>query len=416
MRLIVPMLGLLSALSIAPANDNWTEFRGPDGTGISDSTGVPVHWSDSKNIVWKVAIPGKAWSSPVVYGEQVWVTTAPADGTWLGAQAFDRASGKRLHDIVVFDNPKPAFCHPSNSYASSTPAIEAGHIYVHYGSAGTACLDTASGKKLWQRRDLPCDHWRGPASSVILYQDLLLVPFDGHDRQYIVALDKKTGRTIWQQNRSFDYGGLDGDLRKAFDTPSVIDINGKPQLVSPAAFGAIAYEPRTGKELWKVHTGGMNVAARPLYGQGMLYLCTGDGGWGMYALRPEGTGDLTETNVVWKSPRVPVPSRSSPILVDDKLWMIHEGGMVSCLDARTGRTLQQQRLSGHFWASPVWAAGRLYFCSEEGLTYVADIARGSWKLLAANRLEGGFMATPAIAGHCLFLRTKTHLYRIEGQE
>jgi outer membrane protein assembly factor BamB len=415
MRSALPILAVAAALSAARAGDNWSEFRGPGGSGLSDSTGVPVHWGQDKNVRWKVAIPGKAWSSPIVWGDQVWVSNAPADGRKLGALAFDRNTGKLLHDVLVFDNPRPAFCHPTNSYASSTPAIEDGRVYVHFGSAGTACLDTATGKKLWERRDFPCDHWRGPASSVVLYRDLLFVPFDGHDRQYLVALDKKTGRTVWKSDRSFDYGDLDGDLRKAYDTPSVIDIDGKPQLVSPAAYGTISYEPLTGKELWKVRTGGMNVTARPLYGQGRLYLCTGDGGCRLFALRPEGTGDLTESHVEWKASRAFVPSRSSPILVGDRLWMVHESGIVSCVDVRTGQTLRQERLAGHFWASPVGAEGRLYFCSEEGVTYVADVSGGGWKLLAANRLEAGFMATPAIAGRSLFLRAKTHLYRIEAQ-
>jgi outer membrane protein assembly factor BamB len=412
MRLTLCVLGLATVFAGARAADDWTEFRGPGGTGLSDSTGLPVRWGAGKNVRWATAVPGKGWSSPVVCGGQVWLTTAPPDGKELRAMAFDRDTGRVLHDVLVFDNPTPAFCHPTNSYASPTPAVEPGRVYVHFGSAGTACLDTATGKKLWERRDFPCDHWRGPASSPILYRDLLVVHFDGHDRQYVVALDKRTGRTVWKRDRSFDYGDLDGDLRKAYGTPSVIEIGGRPQLVSPAAFGTIAYDPRTGEEIWKIRHGGMNVTARPLYGHGLLYLCTGDGGWRLFALRPDGTGDLDESHVAWKTSRG-VPSRSSPILVGDQLWMVSEDGVVSCLDARTGKTLHQERLAGRFWASPVCAEGRLYFCSEEGATYVADVRDGGWKLLAANALPGGFMATPAVAGRSLFLRTKTHLYRVE---
>jgi outer membrane protein assembly factor BamB len=373
-----------------------------------------VRWSESENVRWKVPIPGKAWSSPVVWGKQVWVTNAPADGKELYALAFDLGTGKALHEVKVFDVPNPAFCHPTNSYASSTPCIEEGRIYVHFGSAGTACLDTATGKKLWERRDFPCDHWRGPASSPILWRDRLFVHFDGHDVQYVVALDKNTGQTLWKQDRSFEYGRLDGDLKKAYGTPSVIEVDGRPQLVSPAAFGTIAYNPLTGEEIWKVVHAGMNVAARPLYHSGRFILCTGDGGLRLLAVRSGGSADVTGTHIEWRTAKN-VPSRSSPILVADRLYMVHESGIVSRLDARTGETVRQERLAGKFWASPIYAEGRLYFCSEEGVTHVVDVSRG-WKVLAANRLAGGFMASPAAADKALILRTRSHLYCIESKD
>jgi outer membrane protein assembly factor BamB len=408
-------LFLLAALATpGAAAENWAQFRGPGGTARADDADPPVRWGEGENVRWKVAVRGKAWSSPVVWGDQVWVTTAPADGKHLYALAFDRRTGKALHDVLVFEVPNPAFCIATNSYASSTPCIEDGRVYVHYGSAGTACLDTATGKKLWERGDLPCDHWRGPASSPILYRDLLLVHFDGYDLQYVVALDKKTGRTVWKKDRSFEYGKLDGDNKKAYATPAVLDVGGKPELVSPAAVGTFAYDPLTGEELWKVRHGGMNVTAPPLAGNGLIYLCTGDGGLRLLAVRPGGKGDVTETSIEWKTSRG-VPSRSSPTLVGDRLYMVSEDGLVSCLDARTGQRQWQQRVGGKFWASPVYASGRLYLCNEEGVTHVADVTRG-WKLLASNRLDDGFMATPAVAGNDLFLRTRSHLYRIAGKE
>jgi outer membrane protein assembly factor BamB len=402
------MLALALSLSSASAGDNWTEFRGPQGTGIADGD-PPIRWSETENVRWKTAVSGKAWSSPVVWGNQVWVTNAPEDGKQLWAVALDRRTGKVLHNVEVFDNPKPAFCIAANSYASSTPVIEEGRIYVHFGSAGTACLDTATAKTLWERRDLPCDHFRGPASSPILYRDRLFIHFDGADHQYVVALDKQTGRTLWKKDRVFDYGTAIGDLKKAFATPVVLDIDGKPQLISPAAFGTTAYDPETGKEIWKVAHGGMNVAARPLYSDGRLYLCTGDGGWKFFAVRP-GSGDVSQTNVEWKYAK-PAPNRSSPILVGDKIYMVDSDGRVSCVDPRTGATVWQQSVRGKFWASPVFAAGRLYLCSEEGTTYVAEIGKG-WKLLAANTLDDGFHATPAISGDDLIVRTRTHVYCI----
>jgi outer membrane protein assembly factor BamB len=408
---------LLAAMLAAPAAlaaDNWPAFRGPRGDGVTDATGLPVTWSEKENVRWKTPIHGKAWSSPVVWGNQVWVTTATPDGKELSAVAVDRTSGQVLHDVKVFEIEKPAFCIATNSYASSTPCIEEGLVYVHYGSAGTVCLDTATGKTLWSRQDLPCNHWRGPASSPILYRDLLLVHFDGYDLQYVVALDKKTGKTVWKTARSFEYGKLDGDMKKAYGTPEVLDIGGKPVLVSPAAFGTIALDPMTGDEIWKVRHGGMNVASPPLYGNGLLYLCTGDAPTVLLAVRPGGKGDVTDTHIDWKTKRG-VPSRSSPLLAGDRLYMVSNDGIVSCLSAKTGEEMWKERLGGKFWASPLYAGGRIYFFSEEGVTAVADVSQG-WKLLATNRLDDGFMASPAVAGNSLILRTRSHLYCIEQKK
>jgi outer membrane protein assembly factor BamB len=244
-----PTLLLLTALLPAadrPLTHTWPEYRGPHGDGHAVATRLPVRWSEKENIRWKTAIHGKGWSSPVVWGNQIWMTTAPEDGKERFAVCVDRRTGKMLHDIKVFDDPKPAFCIAFNSYASPTPAIEAGRVYVHFGSCGTACLDTATGKTLWSRRDLPCDHWRGPGSSPILYKGLLFILFDGYDRQYVVALDKRTGKTVWKRDRDIDYGTDNGDLKKAYGTPSVINVAGKPQLVSSAAAATLAYDPFTG--------------------------------------------------------------------------------------------------------------------------------------------------------------------------
>jgi outer membrane protein assembly factor BamB len=400
---------LLAAALAAPAADNWTEFRGAGGAGVT-SVELPLKWSESENVRWKTAIHGKGWSSPVVWGDQVWLTTATPDGRELSAVAVDLRNGKILHDLKLFEIEKPApLGNPTNSYASCTPCIEEGRVYVHFGSYGTACLDTATGKVLWQRQDLPCDHWRGPASSPILYRDLLIVNFDGHDFQYVVALDKKTGRTVWKKDRSFDYGKLDGDLKKAYSTPTVIDVAGKPQLVSAAAFGTIAYDPLTGEEIWQVRHGGMNTSARPVYGQGLVFVCASDGGQGLLAIRPDGHKDVTGTHVAWKT-KAQVPNRTSPLLLGEHLYMIHDG-ILTCLEARTGNKLWQQRLQGKYWASPICAAGRLYLCNEDGTTFVVD-AEKDGKLLATNRLDDGFMATPAAAGKNLLLRTRSHLYCI----
>src|SRR5579884_1151910 len=403
---------LPALLLLAPTAHNWPQFRGPNGTGRADhATNLPVHWSETCNVRWKTRIHDKGWSSPVLWGSQIWLPTATADGREMFVLCVDRNTGAILHDRKLFDVAEPGFCPPTNSYASPTPAIEAGRVYVHFGSYGTACLDTATGQVLWQRRDLPCNHWRAPASSPVLYRQLLILQFDGFDRQYIVALDKRTGKTVWQHDRAIDYGTDNGDLKKAFATPSIYTIDGKTELLSPAAVATTAYDPDTGEQLWQVYHGGMNVAAPPQYGNGLVFLCTGDGGLKLLAVRPEGRGNITKKAIVWKSNRN-VPSRSSPLFLDGLLYMVNEGGIASCLDAKTGRPVWQQRLRGTFFASPVVADGRFYFANASCESFVLQPGRQT-KILAVNTLEDGCMATPAVAGSALFVRTKTHLYRLE---
>lgn len=393
----------------ASAGENWPEFRGPHADGHADAKAAPLNWSETEHVKWKTPVPGKAWSSPVVWGDQIWVTNATEDGKRLSALCVDFATGKAVHDVTVFEVEKPAFCYPTNSYASSTPVIEAGRFYAHYGSAGTACVDTATGKLLWSRQDLPCNHYRGPGSSPILYQNLLIVNFDGYDFQYVVALDKTTGATVWKKDRNIDYGTDNGDLKKAFCTPTVIDFGGRKQLISPASAATISYNPLTGEELWKVRHGGFNTAIRPFLSHGMVILAM-EGGMKLLAVRPDGKGDVTDTHVAWKCNKG-TPTRPSPIVVGDLLFMVSDAGILSCLDVKDGKILWTERIGSPHSASPIFAAGRLYFFSEDGQSRVIAPQK-EYKLLAENKLAAGCMATPAVAGDSLIIRTKTDLYRI----
>jgi outer membrane protein assembly factor BamB len=408
------VLTALMAAGQVAAGDDWPQFRGPEGNGHSRATDLPIKWSLDENVLWKTPIHDRGWSSPVVWKEQVWVTTATADGREMFAVCVDRSSGKIVHDVKVFDTEKPEHIAEVNSYASPTPVVEAGRVYVHYGTYGTACLDTASGKILWTRRDLNCDHHEGPGSSPMLWENLLILHVDGRDAQYVVGLDKATGKTVWKTNRSIDYSQLMNNTRKAFCTPIVIQVDGRRQLISPGAKAVMGYDPASGEELWKVRYFGWSVTPRPVFGHGLVFLIIDYERPELWAVRPDGHGDVTDTHVVWKITKG-MPSRPSPLLIEDLLYMVNSEGIGSCVEARTGQLVWKERVGGNYSASPIYADGRIYFFSQDGVTTVLQPGR-QYTVLAVNKLDGEqLMATPAVSGKALFVRTRTHLYRIEKQ-
>lgn len=416
------ILSLLLLAAALPAADNWPQFRGPDGTGHSDARGLPLHWSESQNIVWKTPIHDRGWSSPVIYGKQIWLTAASKDGRQLFVLCLDRDTGKVIRDWKLFDVDQPQFIHPFNTPASPTPVIEEGRIYVTFGSPGTAAIDTKTFQVIWQRRDIECNHFRGAGSSPILFRNLLLMHFDGSDKQFVMALDKNTGKTVWRTERSIDFQDLDkdgkpaaeGDMRKAFSTPHVAQINGRWEMISLGAKAAYSYDPLTGKELWRVEERAQHSAStRPVLGHGMIYFPTGFSAGQLFAVRTGGSGLVTDSHVAWKVRRG-VSNKPSVLLVGDLIFMIGDTGIASCIDAKTGEQVWQQRIGGEYSASPVYADGRLWFFSEDGKVTVLKPGR-SFEQLAENRLTDGFLASPAIAGKAFYLRTRTHLYRIEEQ-
>jgi outer membrane protein assembly factor BamB len=395
----------------AGAAESWNQFRGPTGDGRTQAR-LPLEWSESRNVRWKTPLLGKAWASPVEADGRIWLANATEDGRRLSLVCVAAATGRVDRDITLFEPATPAFCYPYNSYASPTPVVVGGRVFVHFGSAGTACVSAESGAILWSRQDLPCNHHRGPGSSPIPFEDLLIVNFDGFDVQYVVALDQATGRTVWKTDRSIDYGTADGDLKKAYCTPVVFEHAGRRQLVSPAAVGTVAYDPRTGRELGKVHHGGYNTAARPLYAHGLVVINM-EGGDRLLAVRPDGEGDVTKTHVAWKYGKA-TPTRPSQAIVGDQLYMVNDKGVFTCLDVATGRARWQERREGRHSAALLEARGRLYVCDEDGTTLVVAANPERFELLAENRLEAGCMASPAVVGDDLVIRTKTHLYRIGG--
>ena len=388
----------------------WNQFRGPTADGRIPATGLPLDWSEQQGITWKTAIHGRAWSSPVVWGDRIWLTTATRDGTKLSVLSLDGKSGKVLSDQVVFEVKEPKFCHPTNTYASPTPFIEGDRLYVHFGQYGTACFNTESGKKLWQRRNFVCDDFRGPGSSPVVHGDLLLVHFDGVDVQYVVALNKHTGETVWKRDRDIDYGTDNPDRKKAYGTPLVITHHGRQQMISPSAGSTVSYDPVTGKELWRIQHGGMNAAARPLFDQGLLYISAGQGDRSLIAIDPSGEGMLSDERVKWSTGQA-VPKRPSQILTNGLLLMVDDKGIASCLDAETGKLHWRERLGGEYWASPVLGDGRMYCCNKEGGTVVVAAAK-EFKKLAENQLAAPIVASPAAIESDLLIRTETHLYRV----
>lgn len=418
------------------ARADWPEFRGPTGDGRvadGDSAGnLPLQWSETENVRWKTAIPHLGWSTPVVMDGQVWLTTATEDGHDFYAVCVDADSGDILHNVHLFhsDDPEP-LGNNVNCYASPSPAIEPGRVYVHYGSFGTACLDTSTGEVLWRRDDLRCRHYRGPASSVVLFDDTAILTFDGADLQYVIALDKATGETVWKTDRDVEWNdqnptgeyakyidlARDGDFRKAHSTPLVVTADGKLQLLSGGAKATFSYDPRTGHEYWRVHYDDWSVAPRPIYQDGTAYIVTGLMHPELWAVETDGAGDVTESHVRWRLKRG-VAKTASPVLVDGLIYMVSDDGIASCIDAESGDVVWKKRLGGRYASSPIYAAGtrssgsRLYFSNQDGQTTVLQPGR-EYELLATNALDDGFMASPAVADGALYLRTKSHLYRIE---
>ena len=414
MNLIVRSLLFWTAavptLAAAHDPDAWPEFRGPTGDGHAGAAQVPTTWSETENIAWKVPIHDRGWSSPVVSDNNIWLTSATADGKQLFGLCVAFETGRLLHDIKLLDIAEPREIHKTNSYASPTPLIVGDRVVLNFGSYGTVCLDRHTAEEIWRRTDLPCNHWRGPGSSPIAFEDTIILHYDGYDFQYVVALDQKTGQTVWKKDRDIDYGTDDGDLMKAFCTPTVVMVDGAPQLISPTSKATIAYDPRTGDELWRFRYSQFSATARPIFGRGLFFINSGFGKAELFAVRPHGRGDITDSHLAWHAKKS-IGSKPSFLLDGDLLFVIHDRGVLTCLEAETGTTVWTSRLGGNFSSSPIYASGHLYFADESGQTTVVKPARAFQKV-AVNQLDEGCMASPAVYKNSLLWRTRTHLYRI----
>ena len=431
-RRLLPALALvLLTLAALTARADWPQFRGPWGDGHASAPGdtkplgLPLTWSETNNVKWKTEIPFRGWSTPVVMGGQVWITTATIEGHDFFVIGLDADTGRILFNEKVFhsDDPEPLGNGASmNCYATPSAVIEPGRVYVHFGSFGTACLDTRTAKVLWKREDLPCRHYRGPSSSLVAFENLLILTFDGADLQYHVALDKQTGKTVWKTDRSVAWNdenepgqmAREGDHRKAHSTPLIVTDAGKPLMLSAGAKAAYGYDPRTGRELWKVRYNDYSAAPVPLYDRGVAFFVTGLRAKELWAVKTGGQGDITDTGVLWKFNKH-VGIYASPLLIDGLLYTAAAENYLTCVEAATGQLVWSERIPGKYAASPIYADGRIYLFNQTGTATVVKPGR-TFEVLATNTLDDGFMASPAVSGKALYLRTKTSLYRIESPD
>ncbi len=390
----------------------WPDYRGPGHDGQAGEAALPLTWSETSNISWKTPLEGRAWSSPVISEEEIWLTNASPDGAQLSVLTVSLESGELLRDQLLFEVAEPQpIRNKMNSYASPSAVLEGGRVYVHFGTAGSACLDEETGQVLWKRSDINCEHLEGPGSSPIIYEGLLIFHVDGADVQFVIALDKETGKTVWKSERSSELAKLPEDLRKAYSTPILLETEDRVELISTGAARTFGYDPKSGKELWHINHPGFSMSARPVTGAGHVFINTGYMRPQLWAITAGGSGDVTESHVAWKFTKR-VPTMSSAILVEDLLFMANDAGIATCLDAKNGELLWQERIGGEHSASPIHANGRVYFFDREGRTRVLAASK-ELKLLAENTLDNGFYASPAVAGKALILRTTAHLYRVE---
>ena len=413
---------IITLLSCIQKSENWTHLRGSNLNGYSLSMKAPIYFNEEKNMVWKTELEGHAWSSPVVFGNQAWVSSATNNGEKMFAICIDYKSGAIIKKIDLFNPVEIQRIHSTNSYATPTPCIEDGTVYFHFGTYGTAAIDTKTFEIIWQRTDLNCDHLQGAASSPILYNNFLILHIEGTDVQYVIALDKNTGETVWKTERPQEfYVDVEPVFKKAYLTPIIIDIDGQKQLISNGAQLCIAYNPDNGKEIWRFIYGEDSTVGMPLFYDGVVFI---NSGWvlsqgtpyyaRLFAVDPTGIGNITNTHLIWESDK-DIPQISTPVIVDGKIYMVHERGTVSCIDAKTGKAIWKEKLKGQFNASPIYAGGNIYFISVKGEVYVVKPG-DKYNLVSENKINGMVKATPAILRNSIIIRTDKNLYRFGLKE
>jgi len=400
--------------------ENWPQFRGPTGQGMSSEKGAPVTWSETEHIAWKTPVPYAGWSSPIVFGDRVFVTGTTRDGVSCHIICLDRRTGKILWDTEVFLQ-SPGTCDGRNSHATSTPVTDGERVYAFF-SSGSAAAVTYDGKVAWTNRSIKFHVVYGMASSPMQYRDLLIMNFDGTDprtddghtrawdKSYVLALDKATGKEKWKAMR--------GMSRVAYTTPIAIDSRGTPQLITCAGDVVQGLNPITGEKIWWATHRGEGLVPSPVSGDGMVFATSAfptsvPEGEAVRAFRLGGQGDVTKSHLAWSHSK-DMSKIPSLVCANHALFQINESGVLTCLKSNTGEVLWRERLRGPFGASPVWADGRIYLLSEKGRTTVVEDGPQS-KAVAENDLGEKCCASPAISQGKIFIRSEKHLFAIGGQ-
>jgi outer membrane protein assembly factor BamB len=406
-------LVLLLSSSLLSAAD-WPEFRGSNAQGHSEATNLPLTWSPTSHIAWKAAVAGVGWSSPVVIGDRIYLTSAlpiggvedPKADRSLHALALDAATGKPVWDVEVFTATSPRM-HRKNSHASPTPVFENGRLYVHFGHLGTACLDAATGKPVWATQEYAYSPVHGAGSSPVLFEDLLIFSADAEKDPKVIAIDKATGKQRWAFARQSD-----AKKKFSFCTPLIIDVNGHKQLISPGSGVVNSLNPKTGEEIWRCYYGeGYSVVPRPVYAHGMVFVSSSYDKPVLKAIKVDGKGDVTETHVAWTIDKA-VPHNPSMAVIGDELYFVADNGILTCADVKTGQIHYSERCTGPISASLLVADGKLYLQDEKGLGVVVKPGK-TFEILAQNDLGERSLASYAVIGSDLLIRTEGNLYRIK---
>jgi len=423
--IVAAVLSAIASPAMSLADDlAWPNRNGPNRNGhvpAAHAAGLPVEWDEEtgKNVKWKVPLEGFGHSTPAIGNGSIWLTAATEDGRQQFVYCLNADTGDVIHHRLLFENSDPEpLNNDINTYASPSCVLEDDAVYVHFGTYGTARLNPKSAEVVWLRRDINVRHFRGPGSSPVVFNDLLILTFDGINAQFLTALNKQTGDTVWRTDRTTDYGDLDengqpkleGDLRKAYSTPALVEAQGRTQVISVGSRAAFSYDALTGEELWTITHDDFNAAAPPVFFQGMAILNTGSRSANLLAVRLEEStrGNVDKTHVVWN--REKGNSRlAAPLLIDDRVYMINDTGAATCVNAATGDTVWQGRVGGTHVASPITANGLIYFSSEEGDTTVIKAA-DEFEIVARNHLADGMRASVAAGYGTIYLRTFGHLY------
>ena len=417
MRFLIYNSFVLAFLSVLTSAQDWTKFRGPTGDGHVTVKSIPLKWSDTENVKWKVSVPGKGWSSPVISKGKIYLTSAVAEGDNQDAAdvsrelrviCYDSSNGKEIWDTKVFDQkPLKRPIHHKNSHASPTPIIEGGKVYVHFGHMGSACLDL-KGKILWKNNELKYDPIHGNGGTPIIVNNLFFYSADASTNPFVVALDKNTGKVLWKKLRSET-----AQSRKfSFSTPTLISMGGSSQIISPASGAVFSYDSKTGEELWSVDYGGWSVIPKPGVYKNMIYVGTGYERAHILGIRVDekSKGNVTESHVEWEITKR-APNTPSFMVVDDLLYFISDGGIATCVEPLTGEIIWQERTAGPISASPVHFNGMIYFLDEQGKTTVIKAGR-KFEIIAENKIKERTLASFGVSEGAIYIRSEKSLFRI----